>query len=84
MDRTLIESTIRKELDEAEHWAALGRGHIAHQREVIDTLERDSHDTTQARELLKTLLETQELHEASVERLTKELETWKKADGKGG
>jgi hypothetical protein len=51
---------------------------------VIDTLERDSHDTTQARELLKTLLETQELHEASVERLTKELETWKKADGKGG
>lgn len=82
MDRTLIESTIRKELVEAEHWAALGRGHVAHQREIIDTLERDGHDATQARELLKTLLETQALHEASVERLTKELEVWKKTEGK--
>jgi hypothetical protein len=81
MDRTLSESTIRKELAEAENWAAQGRAHVAHQREVVDILERDGHDTTQAKELLKTLQETQDLHEASVERLTKELELWKKAEG---
>ena len=81
MDRTLIENTIRKELADAEYWAEQGRGHIAHQHEIIDTLERDGHDATQAKELLKTLQETQDLHEASVERLTKELELWKKAEG---
>lgn len=81
MDRTLIENTIRKELADAEYWAEQGRGHVAHQREVIDILERDGHDATQARELLQTLQETQDLHETSVERLIKELEVWKKGGG---
>jgi arginine repressor len=84
MDRTLIENALKKELAEAENWAAQGRAHVTHQREVIDTLERDGHDATQAKELLKTLQETQDLHEASVERLMKELEVWNKRDGKAG
>jgi hypothetical protein len=83
MDRS-IASDIRKELADAQKRAAEGRAHIAHQREVIEILGRDGHDTAQAKELLDTLLETQALHEESVERLMKELQTSNAAAGRPG
>lgn len=69
MDRKIVEDHLRL----AKEHAARGRQHVARQREIVDELEHDGHDTMMARTLLKTYEETQEMHEADVLRLTKEL-----------
>jgi uncharacterized protein YhaN len=59
MDHALL----AKHLEEAERQVAQGKDHIAKQQAIIADLERDGHDTRQARTLLETLLESQALHE---------------------
>jgi hypothetical protein len=59
MDHALL----AKHLEDAERQVVLAKEHIARHEAVIADLERDGHDTTQARTLLETLLESQALHE---------------------
>jgi hypothetical protein len=49
------------------------KGHVADQRDVVEQLERDGHDSTTARDLLVTLLRSQQLHEEHRDRLKREL-----------
>ena len=73
--RSALQTSLEQELAQAEDWARQGRQQVEHQRRVVAILERDGHDTAQARALLDTLLETQALHEDGVRRLVRELET---------
>jgi len=69
MDRRILEDHLRQ----AKQHAWVGLQHIRRQREIVEELERDGHDATMARTLLKTYEGTQKMHEADVQRLTKEL-----------
>src|SRR5262245_49366073 len=53
--------TLHKHLAEAEAQVAQGLRHVADQRDVVEQLERDGHDSTTARDLLLTLLRSQQL-----------------------
>ena len=57
----------------AKAHATQGAQHIEHQREIVAHLERDGHDTAIARELLRTMEESQVMHVADVARLEREL-----------
>jgi hypothetical protein len=70
MDRAMLQ----QHLAQAEQHAALGQNHITKQESLIAELDRDGHDTTEARKVLATLRDTQKLHEQSVERIIAELE----------
>jgi hypothetical protein len=50
-------------LEEIDRHIALGKEHIARQREIIEELDSEGHDTTAAKELLETFLATQAAHE---------------------
>ena len=65
---------LQQHLAQAEQHAALGQHHITKQESLIAELDRDGHDTTEARKVLATLRDTQKLHEQSVERIIAELE----------
>jgi hypothetical protein len=69
MDRT----TLQQHLAQAERHAAEGRRHLARQEALVAELDRDGHDTTEARKVLATLRATQTLHEEDVGRLLGEL-----------
>ncbi|MHC2465553.1 hypothetical protein [Bradyrhizobium embrapense] len=69
MDRVILE----QHLALAERHAAQGRQHVARQENLIAELDRDGHDTTEARKVLDTLRITQALHEQDVERILGEL-----------
>jgi hypothetical protein len=69
MDRAFLEQL----LVQAEQHVSLGERHIARQREIVAKLERDGHDSTQAKELLAVFLATQAAHVAGPERLQEEL-----------
>jgi hypothetical protein len=69
MDR----AALLQHLAQAEHHVAEGRRHLARQEELIAELDRDGHDTTEARKLLATLRATQALHQEDVERLLGQL-----------
>jgi hypothetical protein len=69
MQRSMME----RHLAEAETAAAQGRRHVTRQEQLIVELKRDGHPTTQAEDLLRTLYETQQLHEAHRDRLRQEL-----------
>jgi hypothetical protein len=60
-------------LAQAESAAALGREHIARQERIIAALSAGDHDLQAAEELLKTLKESQVLHEEHRDRLRREL-----------
>jgi len=60
-------------LKQAEQHVALGKGHVALQQRLIADLERDGHDTTDARALLKQFEEIQVLHLEHHDRLLREL-----------
>lgn len=64
---------LHKHLAEAEAQVVKGLRHIADQRDVVEQLERDGHDSTTARDLLTTLLHSQQLHEEHRDRLKREL-----------
>jgi hypothetical protein len=69
MNRAFLEQL----LVQAEQHVALGERHIARQREIVAELERDGHDTTQAKELLAVFLATQATHVVGRDRLMEEL-----------
>ncbi|MHC2256100.1 hypothetical protein ACVILK_005792 [Bradyrhizobium embrapense] len=69
MDRVILE----QHLALAERHAAQGKQHVARQENLIAELDRDGHDTTEARKVLDTLRITQALHEQDVERILGEL-----------
>jgi hypothetical protein len=69
MDR----ATIEEHLEQARRHVAEGEEHVARQQQIVDELERDGHDTTQAREVLKVFEETLATHVADQERLEQEL-----------
>ena len=73
--QSALETSLKEDLAQSEEWARQGRKHVAHLRHIVDTLQRDGHDTTQDEALLQTLLETQTLHEEGVRRVLRELET---------
>jgi hypothetical protein len=60
---------IEQALVQAEEHALLGAQSIARQRQIIAELDRDGHDSMPARQLLDTMLATQELHERDAAQL---------------
>jgi len=69
MRRAMIE----QHLMEIEQHIAHGEQLIARQREIIRDLQRDGHDTTQARALLTSLEGTRRQNVAARERMQQEL-----------
>jgi hypothetical protein len=70
MDRALI----LNHLALAETHVAQGEEHIIRQRNIIETLARQGHDTTAADELLRQFEETLAAHIADRDRLRAELQ----------
>ena len=70
MDRATLELLLR----EAESLLQRGEQNIAHQREVIGTLERGGHDATAAKMFLRRLESAQARHVADRNRLFKRSE----------
>jgi hypothetical protein len=66
-------ATLQQLLREAEGLLQRGERNIAHQREVIGTLERGGHDATAAKMFLRRLESAQARHIADRNRLFKEL-----------
>ena len=56
----------------ANKHVAKGEQHLANQRELICQMERDGHNSTEARRLLKEFEELQAMHIADRERLLQE------------
>ncbi|MGX1164257.1 hypothetical protein AB7M16_000523 [Bradyrhizobium sp. USDA 372] len=69
MDREILQ----QHLALAQRHASMGEKHIARQESLIAELDRDGHDTAEARKILATLRDTQRLHEQDVERLLTQL-----------
>jgi hypothetical protein len=69
MDRVTLEQL----LQEADSLLHRGERNIAHQREVIGTLERAGHDAAGAKSLLRRLESRQARHVVERNRLFKEL-----------
>jgi hypothetical protein len=70
MERAIL----KQHLAQAKRHSNRGRQHLARQVELIAELDRDGHDTMEARKVLATLRHTQVLHEQDVQRLLRELE----------
>jgi hypothetical protein len=60
-------------LAQAERHVAMGREVVRRQQQIIVELERDGHDSTQARALLASFRITQAAHEDDFERRRQEL-----------
>ncbi len=69
MDRKLL----MDHLAQCRRHVAMGEQHIDSQRELVSKIERDGRDSTEARRLLATFEELQDLHIADRDRLEKEL-----------
>jgi hypothetical protein len=69
MDRSMLEEHLRQ----ARAHVELGKEHVIRQQALVERLERDGHDGTMARLLLRTFEETQGMHLADAERLAGEL-----------
>lgn len=70
MDRRVL----LEHLAQAERHVDEGERHLAQQRAHVDELERDGHDSSVARELLRTMERTQVLHLSDRERMRRELD----------
>ena len=66
-------ATIADHLAQAERHVVAGERTLAHQRGLVAELERDGHDTSQARALLVQFEELQALHISNRDRLRREL-----------
>ena len=64
---------LRRHLAEAKAHVEMGSKTLARQRELIAELERDGHDSTQARAMLKQFEEVQAMHITDRERILREL-----------
>ncbi len=62
-----------RDLAQAERHVRLGEQHLALQRQLIAELERDGHDTVQAKAILRAFEETQALHIQHRDRLRRKL-----------
>ena len=60
-------------LDQARRHVAEGAEHVVRQRELVARMERDGHDTAEARRLLGQFEEMQALHVADRDRIEDEL-----------
>jgi hypothetical protein len=69
MDRVFLTNR----LYQAERHVASGERHIARQHDLIAELQRDGHDTTEAKALLKKFEELQTMHLNDRDRLLREL-----------
>jgi hypothetical protein len=69
IDRKMVE----RHLKQAERHAEVGQEHISSQRKRIAQLERDGHDTYEARKLLAQFEELQSMHIAHRDRLARQL-----------
>ena len=69
MDR----QTMLEHLAMAERHVTEGEVHLSRQRALVAELDRDGHDTADARAILATMLETQRLHVEDRDRILKEL-----------
>jgi hypothetical protein len=71
MDRAMV----LRHLEAAERHVAEGAQHIQRQREIVAKLEADQHTdaAVEARAVLETFLETQEMHEQDRDRILAEL-----------
>jgi hypothetical protein len=65
---------LRQRLAQTEEIVLLSEHHVVRQEERIATLERDGHDTAQAKRILTTFEEAQALHIATRDRLRHELD----------
>lgn len=65
--------TLKAAIAEVTKHAERGIVHIQQQMRLIEDLDRDGHNMTQAKEFLKILAEAQSLHVAYLERLVAEL-----------
>ena len=70
MDRAML----LDHLKQAQRHIAEGKEHIAKQREIVAELERDGHDTTEARRLLGNFEDLYQLHLADFDRILNELD----------
>src|SRR5215510_7291685 len=66
---------LKNYITRAERNAARARQIIARQRTLISEMEQDGHDTLRAESILRTLLQSQMLHEDALDRLVEELRT---------
>ena len=66
-------AVIERHLAQAERAVALGTRHLDRQRGILVELEREGHNTVQAKELLVTFEESLALHIEDRDRLRKEL-----------
>jgi Spy/CpxP family protein refolding chaperone len=64
---------LQQHLFQAEEHVALGEQHISRQRELIAELDRDGHDTKEARQLLATFEQLQALHVEDRDRLRRKI-----------
>jgi len=64
---------LKNYITRAERNAARGREIIARQRTLISEMEQDGHDTLRAESILRTLLQSQKLHEEALDGLVEEL-----------
>lgn len=65
---------LKNHLAQAENHVSMGDEIIARQRRLIFRLERDGHDSTEARGLLALFEDVQKMHEADRDRLLKEFQ----------
>ena len=63
---------LKNHLAQAEGHVSIGDEIIARQRRLIFRLDRDGHDSTEARGLLGLFEDVQKMHEADRDRLLKE------------
>ena len=68
-----IERMLRH-LKEAEQHVQNGEELLKRQRVLVDELDRDGHDTSTAREVLRTLEQSQSMHIADRDRVLEEVE----------
>ncbi|PPQ34243.1 hypothetical protein [Rhodopila globiformis] len=71
---------LRQRLAQAGEHIVLGEHHIVRQQEIVAELERDGHDTAQARRILAIFKETQVVHIAVRDQLRRELDALDAAD----
>ena len=67
-------ATLKQRLAEVEDHIALGRQNIAQQLKIVAEIERGRGDSTDARETLHTIAQTQLVHVGARDRLLRMLE----------
>jgi hypothetical protein len=75
----MARANLKHLIEDAELRVQRGRRNVDHQRGIVSALERDGHDATKAKALLKLFENALAIHVADRGRLIKELEKIPKA-----